>query len=73
MPFFFDLKYSLVDINNWLISSMKKLYIYSKQFLKGDQAGDTNPLLMLPMYCLGILKHPIFNMHGLVSTPLPST
>lgn len=52
---------------------MKKVYMYSKQFLKAENEADANPLLMLPMYCLGVLKHPIFNMHNLVSTPFSST
>lgn len=65
IPMFWDGRYNLVDINNTIVQQAKKLYMYSNQVLK--QEGKESPLVMLPMLTLGILKHPIFNMHNLVS------
>lgn len=65
VPLFYDGRYSLIDINNSLTQQAKKLYMYSNQVLK--QEGKESPLVMLPMLTLGILKHPIFNMHTLIS------
>jgi hypothetical protein len=63
---FWDGRYSLVDITNTVTLQSKKLYMYSNQILK--QEGKENPLAMLPMLTLGVLKHPVFNMHNLIST-----
>lgn len=66
LPMFWDGRYSLVDINNSVVQQAKKLYMYSNQVLK--QEGKESPLVMLPMQTLGLLKHPIFNMHNLASS-----
>jgi len=66
LGFFWDAKYSVVDINNNIVQAARKLYHYCNNTLK--QEGKENSLAMLPMFMLGVIKHPIFNMHNLISS-----
>ncbi len=65
VPCFWDGRYSLVDINNSVVQAARKAYLQAAQIAKAD--GSESPLALLPMYTLGVLKHPVFNMHNMVS------